>query len=122
MMPLHPIGYARFAARLSALAFIFITGSSVPFASAAPPVAAAHGGIVTGTAGWTQEAKLLADVAASNDYAGRAVALDGDTAVVGAAGADVGGNDGQGAAFVYVIDGGWNHQSKLADSDEIVRA
>jgi hypothetical protein len=120
MMPLHPIGYARFAARLSALAFIFITSSSVPFASAAPPVAAAHGGIVTGTAGWTQEAKLLADVAASNDYAGRAVALDGDTAVVGAAGADVGGNDGQGAAFVYVRDGGvWTQQARLVADDGV---
>ena len=117
-MPLHPIGHARRAARSSALAFI--AAFFIPLASAAAPVAAAHGGVIAGNAGWTQEAKLLADVAANNDYAGRAVAISGDTAVVGAAGADVGGNDGQGAAFVYVRSGGaWTQQARLVAGDGV---
>ncbi|WP_331652066.1 hypothetical protein [Dokdonella sp.] len=86
--------------------------------AAAAPTALPHGAVVAGSAGWTQQAKLLADVAANNDYAGRAVAISGDTAVVGAAGADVGGNDGQGAAFVYVRSGGtWTQQARLVADD-----
>ena len=112
-MSRHRIGYA--CARSSALALM--AALFIPLASATAPVANRHGG-VAGSAGWTQEAKLLADVAASNDYAGRAVAISGDTAVVGAAGADVGGNDGQGAAFVYVRSGGaWIQQARLVADD-----
>jgi len=116
-MPHHPIRRARRDAVVPVLAFITSLLGSI--ATAAPPDPA-HGSIVAGGAGWTQQAKLLADVAASNDYAGRAVALDGDTAVVGAAGADVGGNDGQGAAFVYVRDGGvWTQQARLVADDGV---
>ena len=66
----------------------------------------------------TEEAKLTADDGARADNFGRSVALDGDTAVVGAPSADVGGNDNQGAAYVFVVDGGaWSQQAKLTPSD-----
>jgi hypothetical protein len=89
-----------------------------PIANAATP--ATYPSIVAGTSDWTQSARLVADGAANNDYAGRAIALSGDTAVVGAAGADVGDNPDQGAAFVYVREGGvWTQQARLVSDDGV---
>ena len=113
----HPVRRARGHVLVRGFALLAALAASIASAAPAAPV---HGGIVAGSGGWTQQAKLLADVAAGNDYAGRAVALDGDTAVVGAAGADVGGNDGQGAAFVYVRSGGvWTQQARLVADDGV---
>jgi len=71
-----------------------------------------------GTDPWTLSGTLVASDGAANDFLGRSVAIDGDTAVVGAGGSDVGGNDSQGAAYVYVRSGGaWTQQIKLTASD-----
>ncbi len=63
---------------------------------------------------WTQQAKLLPGDAAPDDVFGWAVAVDGDTAVVGAVGADsIGSNTG--AAYVFTRTGGvWTEQAKLS--------
>jgi len=60
--------------------------------------------------GWTQQGKLTASDAAFGDSFGRAVAISGDTAVVGA----YEHVDGRGAAYVFVRSGGtWTQQAKL---------
>ena len=67
---------------------------------------------------WTLRAELAAADGAGNDYLGRAVSLDGDTAVVGAAGSDVGGAESRGAAYVFVRSGDtWTETAKLTAPD-----
>ena len=66
---------------------------------------------------WSQQQKLTASDAAPNDDFGLAVALSGDTAVVGAIGDDDAGRD-SGAAYVFVRSGTrWSQQQKLTASD-----
>ena len=71
----------------------------------------------------TQQAKLTASDAAAFDAFGGAVAVDGETAVVGAQGND-GAGAGSGAAYVFVRSGStWSQQAKLtaaASSDSVV--
>jgi len=67
---------------------------------------------------WTLRAELTASDGAGSDYLGRSVSLDGDTAVVGAAGADIDGAESQGAAYVFVRSGdAWTQQAKLTAPD-----
>jgi hypothetical protein len=67
---------------------------------------------------WTQQAKLVADDGAPNDYFGASVALDGNTALVGAYGDDVGVNGHQGSAYVFTRSGStWTQQAKLVAGD-----
>ena len=54
-----------------------------------------------GPGAWGQVAKLTADDGAYWDCFGDSVSVDGDTAVVGAMEANVGGNADQGAAYVF---------------------
>ena len=64
---------------------------------------------------WSQQAKLTASDAAGRDYLGIAVAISGDTVVVGA---DQGGSQRPGAAYVFVCSGtAWSEQAKLTASD-----
>ncbi|MGQ0620177.1 MAG: Calx-beta domain-containing protein [Panacagrimonas sp.] len=66
---------------------------------------------------WTQQAKLTASDGAANDFFGRAVALSGDTAVVGAPLDDSPAGD-QGSAYVFVRSGTiWTQQAKLTAGD-----
>ena len=66
---------------------------------------------------WTQQAKLTAPDAAFLDRFGGAVAVSGDTAVVGANRDDDAGID-SGSAYVFTRSGGlWTLQSKLTASD-----
>ncbi len=60
---------------------------------------------------WIQQAKLTASGGAVNDVFGSAVAISGDTVVVGAAGV----NAGQGSAYVFVKPGGsWHDLTQVA--------
>ncbi len=60
---------------------------------------------------WSQQARLVAGDAAANSNFGSAVALDGDSALIGAWDA---GGEGEGAAYVFVSDGtNWAQQAKL---------
>jgi hypothetical protein len=66
---------------------------------------------------WTQQAKLTAADGAANDYFGRAVAIDGDTLVVGAHQDDDKGS-ASGSAYVFTRTGGtWTQQAKLVPAD-----
>ncbi|MFZ6026647.1 MAG: hypothetical protein ACOYYS_02930 [Chloroflexota bacterium] len=68
---------------------------------------------------WQFQARLVASDGAAGDSFGRAVALsgDGNTAIVGAFKATVGGNIHQGAAYVFTRqDGVWNDAQKLTVS------
>lgn len=91
--------------------------------------AAAPSGVDNGGAGavyvftqsggtWTQTQELAADDGADNDQFGYAVALHGDTAVIGAAFAAINGNTNQGAAYVFTNAGGtWTQTQKLVADD-----
>jgi hypothetical protein len=95
--------------RAVSCAVAFVISMAVASAS---PVASA------GSEPWLQRAKLVASDGAGNDFLGRSVALEGDVAVVGAAGSDPGGAESQGAAYVYLrSDGGWSEAAKLTAPD-----
>ncbi|MCF7734010.1 MAG: immunoglobulin domain-containing protein [Akkermansiaceae bacterium] len=71
----------------------------------------------TGTA-WRLQAKLAADDLAAGDFFGTAVAISGDTVVVGADWAGVAGKADAGKAYVFVRSGTvWNQQLKLTAAD-----
>jgi len=66
---------------------------------------------------WNEEAKLGASDAALGDAFGWSVAIDGDTAVVGAVGDDDAGSF-SGSAYVFTRSGtSWSEQAKLTASD-----
>ncbi|MCB0433663.1 MAG: T9SS type A sorting domain-containing protein [Mangrovimonas sp.] len=66
---------------------------------------------------WDELFKAVADDGVSNDVFGYSIALDGDTAVIGAYGDDDDG-DFSGSAYVFVHNGGtWIQQQKLTASD-----
>ncbi|MGH9379901.1 MAG: S-layer homology domain-containing protein [Thermoanaerobaculia bacterium] len=70
---------------------------------------------------WTQQAKLIADDGASIDLFGTAVALSGNTALVGALLDDVVSSTDQGSAYVFTESGGvWSQQAKLTAADGAV--
>jgi uncharacterized protein (TIGR03437 family) len=67
---------------------------------------------------WTRSAQLLANDGAAGDYFGTAVAISGDTIVIGASHKDVNGVKDQGAAYVFVRSGGtWIQQARLMAGD-----
>jgi len=67
---------------------------------------------------WTQEAKLTVTDGASEDNLGFSLAASGNTVVAGAPNATVGGNGGQGAAYVFTGHGSrWSLEAKLAGAD-----
>jgi hypothetical protein len=67
---------------------------------------------------WTQQAELLAPDGATNDQFGFAVALDGDTALIGAHWDDDNGKYDSGSVYVFIRTGvTWSQQQKLLASD-----
>jgi hypothetical protein len=67
---------------------------------------------------WTEQQKLTASDGNANDEFGVAVAISGDTIVVGAWRATVGSNFAQGAAYAFLRSGTvWSEQQKLTASD-----
>ena len=63
---------------------------------------------------WSQEAELTASDPAAKDGFGGAVALDGDTALIGASGKAVDGQPVAGAAYAFVRSGtSWSQQTEL---------
>ena len=66
---------------------------------------------------WTQQAKLLASDRQLGDHFGLSVALDGNTAIVGAPYEDTGKNNA-GAAYLFTRTGStWTQQAKLLAND-----
>ncbi len=71
----------------------------------------------SGTA-WSQQQKLTGSDSVGGDQFGFAVALSGDTALVGAPSDDVGLDTNQGSAYVFTRSGMfWSQQQKLTDSN-----
>jgi len=66
---------------------------------------------------WSQQAKLITSDGAAEDYFGSSVALDDDTALVGAPGDDIETNVNQGSAYVFIYsETSWKLQAKLTAS------
>lgn len=75
--------------------------------------------IRTGTV-WSQQAKLLASDGAASDAFGIAVAIENDTALIGAVGNDPGALTEAGAAYVFLRSGTvWSQQAKLTAADAV---
>lgn len=71
---------------------------------------------------FVRQAKLTASDGAATDHFGNAIAISGDTVVVGAYGDDIGVNFNQGSAYIFVKPGGgWagalNESARLTASD-----
>jgi hypothetical protein len=75
--------------------------------------------VFTRTGGvWSQQAELTAPGLVSGDAFGSGAGIDGDLAVVGAQYQTIGGNAGQGAAYVYTRTGDtWSEPTQLVASD-----
>jgi autotransporter-associated beta strand protein len=70
----------------------------------------------SGWADMSQTAELTASDGLSSDWFGTSVSTSGNTVVVGAPGTTVGGNGGQGAAYVFTEPGsGWADMSQTAE-------
>ena len=66
---------------------------------------------------WSEQQKLTASDGAQEDYFGRSVSIDGDTAVISGV---TGQGLGSGTAYVYVRSNGvWSEQQKLTASDGV---
>lgn len=71
-----------------------------------------------GASGWVQQAKLVPSEHRAGDNFGARVSLNGETLVVGTPGADAGGKNNAGAAFVFVRTGTtWKEQARLWAAD-----
>jgi uncharacterized protein with FMN-binding domain len=67
---------------------------------------------------WTQQQKLTANDGAASDNFGSAVAINGDTVVVGAEQDNIGTNSIQGSAYVFIRSGNnWAQKQKLTAND-----
>ena len=63
---------------------------------------------------WSLQQQLAADAAAESDWFGDAVALDGDTALIGAPGQNAGTSANHGAAYAFVRSGtSWSQQARV---------
>jgi hypothetical protein len=91
---------------------VLLCAAALPAAAFAAPLAAWSP--ASYLSALVDETRLTANDGAAGDQLGWSVALDGDTAVVGAPYADVGGQAGQGAVYVFVRSGGvWKQQARL---------
>jgi FG-GAP repeat len=67
---------------------------------------------------WSQTQKLTASDGAANDSFGESVALDGNTALIGAFNATINGHQWQGAAYFFTeSNGSWSEGQKLTAND-----
>lgn len=92
-------------------------GAPFAFDTMLGPIGAAYVFDLSGGT-WTQTAELTALDAATTDYFGWAVAISGDTALIGANSHNRGANGTEGAAYVFVNSGGtWSQTQELESSD-----
>jgi hypothetical protein len=94
-----------------------VAGASRSDVSGGTDAGAAYVFVRSGTT-WSQQAKLTASDRVGFDNFGSAVAIDGDTAAVGAPADNNEGGDDAGSAYVFVRSGAsWTEQAKLVASD-----
>ena len=68
---------------------------------------------------WSQSQKLTANDKDNDDYFGSSVAIEANTIVVGANGANSGGKNNNGAVYVFTKSGGtWSQSQKLTANDK----
>ncbi len=99
----------------------FATGAlliGAPGDNLAGPDSGAAWAFAGGGAGWDEGVRFAGVGTAAYDLFGVSVAIDGDTAVVGAQAEDVGSAEEAGAVYVYVREAGsWIRQARLVASD-----
>ncbi len=67
---------------------------------------------------WAQEAKITAPDGAAGDFFGYSVSINGDFAIIGAYGDDIGGNGNQGSAYIFKRTGvSWAQEAKITAPD-----
>lgn len=94
-----------------------LVGSPLSNVASAYDSGAAYVFVRSGTT-WAQQAKLTVAGARANDAVGSSVALDADTAVIGAPNLDYITGAAKGAAFVFTRSGSsWTQQAKLTAND-----
>jgi hypothetical protein len=94
-----------------------LVGAPLHSVSANAAQGAAYVFVRSGTT-WTQQKQLTANDGAANDNFGTAVALSGDTALVGSPYHAVLGTSWQGSAYVFVRSGtSWSQQAQLTAAD-----
>src|SRR6266498_3365366 len=94
-----------------------VVGAPVGDTAAGPNAGSAYVFVRSGTS-WSQQAMLTASDAAVFDLFGRALAVSGDTAVIGAPSDDTDAGPNAGSAYVFVRSGtSWSQQAKLTASD-----
>src|SRR5262249_50831155 len=94
-----------------------VIGASGKDENAATDAGAAYAfTLVDGT--WTEQQKLSFNNLEQGDFFGAAVAVSGDTALIGAFGDDIGANTDQGSAHVFVRSGTvWTRQQRIIAND-----
>ena len=104
---------AQFGGAVSVSGNTAVVGSPFEDTVAGVNAGAARVFVRTGTA-WAHQASLLPSDGEAHDLFGSAVAIDGDTLVVGAFGQDSAGRKNSGAAYVFVrTPNGWDEQARL---------
>jgi hypothetical protein len=94
---------------------IAIVFSSIVANASAQPAAADLSSLPPEVQGWIQQAKLTASNGNNSQSFGYAVAISGDTVVVGAFTANIGNNRLQGTAYVFVKPAsGWENMTQVA--------
>ncbi len=108
-----PVDFGRFGLSVAVFGETVVVGQYFSQSTGPPEAGSAYVYVRTGGV-WTHQAKLTASDAAAGDNFGRAVALSGETAAIGAWQDD----DNAGSAYVFVrANGVWTQQSKLIASD-----
>ncbi len=121
LRPYPPAGdgshFDRFASAVAISADIAIVGAPNDDVGGAADQGSAYVfSLVDG--GWRFEAKIIAPDGAEADVFGSAVALEGNLAIIGAPGDDIGPAENQGSAHVFVrTEDGWEHRARLIASD-----
>ena len=68
--------------------------------------------------GWVEQQVLMANDGAAGDHFGSSLALDGDTALIGAAAADTPAGTDAGSAYIFRLSGGsWQQEQQLLADD-----
>ncbi|MCI0388648.1 MAG: hypothetical protein MOB07_07755 [Acidobacteria bacterium] len=94
-----------------------VAGAPLDNSGTNPDLGSAYVFVRSGTV-WTQQQRLTANIAYSNDQFGSAVAINGDTAIIGAPQAKPFGTFDQGKAYIFVRTGGvWSLQQTLSAND-----
>lgn len=107
----------KFGAQLAITGDTIVAGAAYDTTGVTQFHGSAYVFVRTGTT-WTQQAKLSAADTMTGDHFGNAVALNGETVIIGAFSDDIGNNDSQGSAYVFVRNGTvWTQQQKLTASD-----